>query len=467
MPLAQDAIGHEPVSIDMLHRFDKPVPRYTSYPTAPEWGEVTPNTYIQHLEQLNSKPRPLSLYFHIPFCRTMCLFCGCSVILNRKPENEERYVQYLLKEMDLVRQHLREDHVVTQLHFGGGTPTKLTTDQLARIWHHIHKLYQVDPNGELAMEIDPRTVLPDDGEKLRFLRSLGFNRVSFGVQDTNPEVQEAVKRRQTYAMSRKTFELARELEFTGINLDLIYGLPYQTVESFQETVEKIAELRPDRIALFSYARVPWLKPHQNAIPEHALPSTEEKFRIYVEARKELLAAGYVALGMDHFALPEDPLAQAYISGHLHRNFQGYTLNLAEDMLGHGITAIGQVQDGFFQNRKTLDEYYQCLDQNELPVFRGKVLSADDCLRRWVIQSLMCQFAVDKKEFARRAGQHWDSYFQQEQADVETAKADGLLTEDAQFLHVTPIGRLFVRNVAALFDHYLRNKKGSGAFSKGV
>ena len=467
MPTAHSTIGQEPVSIEMLHRFDKPVPRYTSYPTAPEWGEIEPKTYTEHLQQLNATSRPLSLYFHIPFCRTMCLFCGCSVLLNRKPENEERYVAYLLKEMELVRGHLREDHVVTQLHFGGGTPTKLTTDQLARIWHKIHELYRVDPNGELAMEIDPRTVLPDNGEKLRFLRSLGFNRVSFGVQDTNPKVQEAIKRRQSYAMSRQTFELARELEFTGINLDLIYGLPYQTEETFQDTVERIAELRPDRIALFSYARVPWLKPHQKAIPEAALPSTEEKFRIYIRARQELLAAGYVALGMDHFALPNDPLAQAYISGRLHRNFQGYTLNLAEDMVGHGITAIGQVQNGFFQNRKTLDEYYQCLDNGVLPVFRGKVLTTDDRLRRWAIQSLMCQFSVNKEEFADHAKQKWADYFKDEQPSIEAAKEEGLLTEDAQYLHVTSLGRLFVRNVAALFDYYLRHKKGCNAFSKGV
>ncbi len=455
------------VDVALLQRFDRPVPRYTSYPTAPEWGPLASEAYLDRLALLNQAPRPLSLYFHIPFCRTMCLFCGCSVLLNRKPENEERYVQYLLKEITLVSSHLRSDHTVPQLHFGGGTPTKLSMPQLETIMQTIGRSFHLTPDSELSIEIDPRTVCEDGGEKLRFLRQLGFNRVSFGVQDTDPRVQEAVRRRQTYAMTRRTYELARDIGFEGINIDLIYGLPLQTVASFHDTIEKVIEMRPDRIALFSYAKVPWLKEHQKAIADDTLPTTEEKFGIYVQARRQLTAAGYLGLGMDHFALCEDPLAQAFLAGQLHRNFQGYTLCLAEDMLGFGITSIGYCQNAYIQNCKELQSYYEALDANQLPVHRGKQLSEDDQLRRWVINKLMCQFEVDKHLFERLYGVPFGHYFGAEWPLVTQAVADQLLEDKDDKLVVTPTGRLFVRNVAAIFDRYLQCKAGQSGFSKGV
>ncbi len=422
------SLGTETIDVATLLRFDKPVPRYTSYPTAPEWHDLDPQAYAIQLEHLNTEARSLSLYFHIPFCKTMCLFCGCSVILNRRPENEQRYVTYLEKEIDLVSSKLRKDHQVTQLHFGGGTPTKLSSDLLQHLIIHIQKRFTFSPDAEISIEIDPRTVVEDQGAKLRLLRILGFNRVSFGVQDTNPQVQEAVRRRQSYAMTLQTYDLARQTGFKGVNIDLIYGLPYQTQESFQDTIEKIINMRPDRIAMFSYAKVPWLKEHQKAIPDHTLPSVEEKFAIYVQARQQLLNAGYLGLGMDHFALREDPLSIAFLQQKLHRNFQGYTLNLAEDMLGFGVTSIGYCRDAYIQNIKDLEQYYLALDAGQLPVHRGKVLSEEDQLRRWVINKLMCQFEMDRNAFEQKYGIEFDKYFAPEQASVQHAVAEGLLID---------------------------------------
>jgi oxygen-independent coproporphyrinogen-3 oxidase len=317
------------------------------------------------------------------------------------------------------------------------------------------------------MEIDPRTVHEDQGQKLALLRKLGFNRVSFGVQDTNQDVQEAIRRRQSYEMTLETYQRARQLGFEGINIDLIYGLPHQSVETFSDTIVKIIAMRPDRIALFSYARVPWLKGHQKAIPDAALPSTEEKFRIYLHARQELLKAGYVAIGMDHFALPQDSMAHAFYAGQLHRNFQGYTVNPAEDMLGFGVTAIGHCRDAYVQNLKDLDAYYASLDTERLPVHRGKVLSETDRLRRWVVNKLMCQFELDKGLFEQMYGVCFKRYFAAEQPLIQQAVADGLCTDDTHHLRATPVGRLFIRNVASIFDWYLQGQGGTGQYSKGV
>lgn len=458
--------GSESIDVELLKRFDKPVPRYTSYPTAPEWGSLTPHEYQQQLSTLKNAQAPLSLYFHVPFCKTMCLFCGCSVILNRRPENEERYVAYLLKEIDLVANHLNEGQIVRQLHFGGGTPTKLSIELLEKIMQKLRSRFQF-PNAEISIEIDPRTVFEDKGQKLRGLYDLGFNRVSFGVQDIHDDVQEAVRRRQSYEMTLTTYQLAREVGFSGINVDLIYGLPLQTADKFKDTIDKIVQMHPDRIALFSYAKIPWLKEHQKAIPDETLPSTEEKFKIYVQARQQLLAGGYLGLGMDHFALKNDPLAVAFCEGKLHRNFQGYTLNLAEDMLGFGVTSIGYCRDAYIQNIKELEPYYAALDRGELPVQRGIVLSESDRLRRWVINKLMCQFELDKDQFGKIYGVPFQRYFAAELSSIQEAIDDGLLIDKENKLVATPTGRLFIRNIASLFDWYLQQKSGVGNFSKGI
>jgi len=447
----------------LLLKYNLPAPRYTSYPTAPEWGELTEKPYIERLAKTTN---PLSLYFHIPFCKTMCLYCGCAVVLNRKPENEELYVDYLFKEIDLICSHLGKKHPVTQVHFGGGTPTKLSIPLFARLFEKINASFSIDYSQEVAIEIDPRTVLEDEGEKLKFLRKIGFNRVSFGVQDTNPKVQAAVKRNQSLEMTLQTYELAKTLGFKGINIDLIYGLPYQTTETFKETVSHILKMRPDRIALFSYAKVPWMKPHQKAIKEELLPSVEEKFKIYTEARERFVEGGYVAIGMDHFSLEEDAITCAYRNKTLQRNFQGYSVKSAEDMLSLGASSIGFLQEGYFQNLKDLPSYYKALDQNRLPIHRGLLLSSEDKLRKWVIHTLMSDFELDKQLFFTKYQKDFDSHFQV-QMRLSELEADGLLLNTPEKLSVTPKGELFIRIIAMCFDQYLRSNLPNPKFSQSI
>ncbi len=447
------------MSVLKLHKFNLPAPRYTSYPTAPEWGDLKQQTYRKKLLELPNTP--LSLYFHIPFCKTMCLYCGCSVVLNRKAENEERYVDYLMKEIELVTQ-ITGKREVWQLHFGGGTPTKLSIPLFARLFEKIRASFQIDFSKEVAIEIDPRTA---NEEKLRFLRKLGFNRVSFGVQDTNWKVQEAVKRRQSLEMTQETYYLARMLGFEAVNIDLIYGLPYQTVETFQQTVSDILEMRPDRIALFSYAKVPWLKKHQLAIKDETLPSAEEKFEIYQEARKRFVEKGYVAIGMDHFALKSDEIVKALEKKQLGRNFQGYTVLPSEEMLGFGVTSIGYVQGTYVQNIKDLPSYYMALDSDELPVQRGLVLNDEDLLRKWVIHTLMSNFAVDKREFAKRYGIDFDLHFADVQQQLADHEAEGLIINTPEKIEATKLGELLIRVVAMTFDAYIT--QGNKKFSRSI
>lgn len=450
--------------IEDLKRFNRPIPRYTSYPTAVQWGELTSRPYEEGLQKIRG--RFLSLYVHIPFCQTMCLFCGCSVILNRRPENEERYVGYLLREIDSVAAKLEERQSVRQLHFGGGTPTKLSIEQLHRVVERLRARFSFD-DPEMSIEIDPRTVYADGGQKLSALKEMGFNRVSFGVQDTDEKVQEAVRRRQSYDMTKMTFWQAKELGFSGINIDLIYGLPYQTVESFQKTADEICQLRPDRIALFSYAKVPWLKGHQLAIKDETLPSDEEKFAIYLKARERFLQEGYIPLGMDHFGLPEDPLTKAYNEGRLHRNFQGYTLQGAEEMVSFGVTAISDLANGYYQNAKELDDYYRLIDEGHLPIKRGYLLTHDDSIRRWTIRRLMCQFHVDKREFEERFKQPFNSYFCDVVGALTPFIQEGMISDNRDCLTIEGRGRLFVRNLVAPFDRYLQAEELKRRFSSAI
>ncbi len=431
-----------------LSRMNRAVPRYTSYPTALQFQAVDESLYKTHLAQLGKLP--ISLYIHLPFCRTMCLFCGCSTVLNRRPERQTLYLDWLLHEIALVSEIVQAP--ISQLHLGGGTPTSLTIPEFDLLLSSLHRSFSFEPNAELSIEIDPRTVYSDEGEKLKALKRLGFNRVSFGVQDLDPKVQEAVKRRQSEEMSRKTFEMARALAFDGINIDLIYGLPFQTLCTFTRTVDVISTWQPDRIALFSYAKVPWLKKHQNAIPEEALPSTEEKFAIYTKARQLFMERGYTAIGMDHFALDSDSLSLGYRSGKLYRNFQGYSLNLAENMIGLGMSSIGFVEHAYFQNHRELEAYGASLEARRLPIARGLVLTPEDRLRRWVIQELMCRFQVDKRQCEALFSIHFDTHFQN--SPLAPLKADGLLEETHDKLIPTPLGRLLIRLVAAAFDAYL-------------
>lgn len=443
---------NELVHVDplLLARWNRSVPRYTSYPTAPQFYPVEEKIYQEKLIAFNDSQKPLSLYFHIPFCKTMCLFCGCSVVLNRKPERQSAYLSHLLKEIELVASHFSSKRAVNQLHLGGGTPTSLTEEEFEQLMRKIEMHFTLTEDAEISIEIDPRTVFADQGRKLAQLRKLGFNRVSFGVQDLDPTVQEAIRRRQSEEMTALTYYKARELGFQGINMDLIYGLPYQTAEQFARTAEKILAFKPDRIAFYSYAKIPWLKEHQKAIPDATLPSTEEKFRIYVEARARFMQGGYTAIGMDHFALPADPMAQAYRAKTLTRNFQGYAVQLAEDMIGFGLTSIGFLEKGYFQNEKGLDAYQNRLADGHLPIVRGYLLTAEDALRREAIQSWMCHFELDKRRFGHLA-------------DVEPLKAEGWIEEQGEKWVATPTGRLFIRLVASAFDAYLTK----GHFSRAV
>ncbi len=408
----------------------------------------------ERLRAFDATPKPLSLYLHIPFCKTMCLFCGCSVVLNRRPEKQTAYLEWLHQEIALTASSFRTRRHVSQLHLGGGTPTSLSVEEFERLMQTLRASFSFEADAELSIEVDPRTVSADGGEKLRALRALGFNRVSFGVQDLDPRVQEAVKRRQSRAMTVETYERAKELGFGGINIDLIYGLPLQTAASFRETARALIELLPDRISLFSYARLPWLKKHQNAIREEDLPSPEEKIQIYLEARAAFLEAGYVPIGMDHFARPTDSLFLAYAQGTLHRNFQGYSVGLAEDILGFGMTAIGFLEGVWFQNVKSIDEYSERLKKGHLPVFRGFVLKPEDILRRWVIQRWMCSFHIDKREFQVRFGVAFDVHFAREESGIRRLCVEGLVEESGETLQATPHGQLFIRLIAAVFDQYL-------------
>ena len=438
------------VPLESYLKYDRPVPRYTSYPTAVKFHEIEESQYSQTLSQLDKKP--LSIYIHIPFCQKMCLYCGCSVILNRNEERQEKYVQALLREIKQVQGQIQNKAEVEQVHFGGGTPTNLTDQQMERIFTTLREGFTILDEAEISIEIDPRTVVPDGGRKLKFYHEIGFNRVSFGVQDTNDKVQEAVRRRQPYSMSLQTVQWARAIGFQAINVDLIYGLPFQTYETFQETAEKILSMEPDRIALFSYAKVPWLKPHQKAIRDKDLPSKQEKLAIYAHARSHFIENGYVAIGMDHFSKKDDSLSKAYVSKSLVRNFQGYSVQKGQNMLGFGVSAIGYVNGLYVANTKDLSHYQHCIDQSLLPVERGYSLNSDDHIRSWVIQKIMCNFSLDMEEFFSTFKIPFKDYFRKELAILSSFSE--LAKQQDKYIVVTELGELFVRIVASIFDkHY--------------
>lgn len=446
---------------DLLLKHHKALPRYTSYPTAPYWEALDSSAYEKALSGRVDK-QPLSLYFHIPFCKNLCLFCACSVILNRDEAKEKIYVEYLKKEIDQVVNLIGQGQKVSQVHFGGGTPTKLSLALLTDLWEKISSSFSLEEGAEIAIEIDPRTATE---EKLEGLKKLGFNRVSFGVQDLDTTVQKAIRRHQSKAVSQETFFLARALGFQGINCDLIYGLPHQTVKTFQKTVEEIILWRPDRIALFSFAYVPWLKPHQRALKEEMLPTTAEKFALYTHARTAFINAGYCAIGMDHFALPEDDLAISYQNRSLQRNFQGYTVKKAEELISFGVSSIGFTTNCYFQNAKDLPEYYAAIDKGRFPIVRGKLLTDEDRLRKWVIHTLMCQWAVDKKNFQKQFSYDFDAYFSSLKEPLNLFEQDELLINSEDKLQILPLGELFIRNIVSLFDAYLENK--TSLFSSSI
>ncbi len=449
-----------------IAKFDVPGPRYTSYPTAPVWSkEVDEGVYRDKLTALGASDKTLSLYIHIPFCQSLCSYCGCNVVVRKEDERfGDEYLKSLFVEIDLVRKYLGARKKVRQFHWGGGTPTFLSEGQAGRLYRKVQENFDIDPTGEIAIEVDARTV---GHSKIRRLRALGFNRVSIGVQDFNEDVQKEINRHQPFEMVQNLTAWCRQLEFQSVNFDLIYGLPRQTPESFGQTIDQVIGLRPDRIALYSFAYVPWLKRHQQKIDTSLLPSNDMKLDIFLTARRKFLEAGYRAIAMDHFALQEDELAKAFTQGKLYRNFMGYTVKPADEYIGLGVTSIGFLENTYVQNHKALPDYYRALEQNRLPVERGKVLTKDDQIRQWVISVLMSQFHLDKGAFEARFGTGFDRYFEQEQGHIRQCVRDGLLEESAGRIEVTELGKLFVRNVCMGFDYYLRQEGAHRKFSRTV
>ena len=457
-----------PLSIELLGRYDRPGPRYTSYPTAVEFHERFDGAaYAEHLRQASSEPgAPLSLYLHLPFCEERCTFCGCMVVITRKREIAARYLDYVRRELELVAAALGSRRRVVQYHWGGGTPTYLAVDQMESLHGDVTRHFEILPDAEVAIEVDPRVT---SVAQLEALRRMGFNRLSMGVQDFTPEVQEAVNRRQSEALTRTLFDSARRLGFESINIDLIYGLPLQTPASFGRAVDAVVSMRPDRVAVYSYAHVPWIRAHQRRIPPETLPSAPRKLELFFAAMERFLAAGYLQIGMDHFACENDEIARAAGAGTLHRNFMGYTTRPAPDQIGVGLSAIGDVGGAFAQNVKKLSTYYAALDEGRFATERGYRLDDDDRIRGHVIAELMCSFRVDRRTVEDRFGVRFAEYFATEEAELaRELTADGLVDASSDCIAVTPPGRLLVRNIAMVFDRHLRLRTaGEPVFSRTV
>ncbi len=455
------------INPDLLQRYDVAGPRYTSYPTADRFVEAFGEAdYLQALEQrrdgLGTKAYPLSLYVHIPFCESLCYYCACNKIITKHHERGAEYLRYLAREVELNIAHLGQGQVVSQLHLGGGSPTFLSDAELVELMTMLRRNFQLAPGGEYSVEIDPRTVTR---ERLAVLAEQGFNRLSFGVQDFEPAVQKAVHRIQPAEQVFDLVAAARELGFESINADLIYGLPMQTPETFERTLEQITKLRPDRIALYAYAHLPERFKPQRRIHTQDLPPAASKLVMLSSAMRVLMAAGYVYVGMDHFALPNDALAVAKRQGRLHRNFQGYSTQPDCDLIALGVSSIGRVGPTFSQNVKTLDEYYDLLNQGRLPVARGMALSRDDLVRRTVIMALMCQGSVLFESVELSHLVDFKQYFAPEMETLAHMQEQGLLTMDEFGIHVTELGWFFVRGVAMVFDKYLQTDRNRARFSK--
>jgi len=442
------------LSEELVRKFDKLGPRYTSYPTADRFHSAfTEQTYRGYLDQRagrTSNP-PLSIYIHLPFCESLCYFCACNKIITKDHERVGEYLRYLDKEMALVSSRLGNDRTTVQLHLGGGTPTFFNADELRQLMATLHKYFTFAPNAEMGVEIDPRTV---QAGTLSMLAELGFNRNSFGVQDFDPAVQQAVNRIQPLDMVEQAVAESRKANFQSINADLIYGLPKQTLESFSRTLDNLIRVSPDRIALYNYAHLPGRFKAQRLIVESDLPSAELRLQIFLMSMRRLLDAGYVYIGLDHFSKPDDELNKARLDKTLHRNFQGYTTRAECDLIGLGVSAISKVGDSYSQAVRTVSAYYQHLDGGRLPIEKGFELSKDDVLRRDIIMTLMCSAPVEVEAVNRKYGIDFNTYFAAELARLQPYEEAGLITIDPSGIRVTPKGRLFVRASGMVFDKYL-------------
>jgi oxygen-independent coproporphyrinogen III oxidase len=449
---------------------DMPGPRYTSYPTADRFVEAyTAEDQVQALQQRGTSGivgagSALSVYVHVPFCESVCYYCACNKVVTRDRSKSEPYLKALRQEIDAVAAQLGEPQVVTQLHFGGGTPTYLDDAQLDRLMGDIRRRFQLAPQGEYSIEIDPRTV---SVERLKHLQQLGFNRLSFGVQDFDPRVQQAVHRIQPYEQVADLMAASRALGFVSINVDLIYGLPRQTPASFVHTVRQVAALRPDRIAMYGYAHLPQRFKPQRRIADADLPAASDRVSMLSQAIAGFISHGYQYIGMDHFALPNDSLAVAKRQGLLHRNFQGYSTQADCDLIGLGVSAISRVGATYSQNAKTLETYYDALQRGELPTVRGMVLTRDDLVRRAVIMAIMCHGRVSYESVELAHLIDFRSYFSHELEALQDLQAEGLLQIDVDGLEVTAQGWYFVRSVAMVFDRHVQAHQARERFSRVI
>lgn len=463
--------GRLEVPKELLARYATSAPRYTSYPTAVDWEKdpelaFDPTTYGERLEAAaTARPdEPISLYTHVPYCAELCLFCGCNVQISRSAERRERYLEAVEHELRFIERTGIQRREVKQFHWGGGTPTSLDPDQLARLFESIMGRFRMAEGAEVSIEVDPRVTTTAQIERLA---SLGFNRISMGVQDFEPDVQSAIKRVQSEEMTRNVIQSARESGMKSVNIDLIYGLPHQTRDGFKRTVETTLDIAPERVALFHYAHVPWMKKHQAAMDTDAMPSAEQKLDLFADSIEAFDAAGYVYLGLDHFALPEDELSVAAADGTLHRNFMGYTTQRGREMVSLGVSSIGEVDGCYVQNIANEPEYVRDVAERGFATYRGHAMSPEDRMRRDIILELMCNGRVDKRRIEAEHGVDFDATFALELEELETPASDGLVELSSDLIKLTPIGQVLMRNVAVPFDRYLRERKARGESGKST
>ncbi len=454
------------VDKDLIQKYNKAGPRYTSYPTAPHFKDVSDDAdYREQIRENNlNSERDLSLYFHLPFCDTLCWFCACTSIVTKKRERIDEYLTYLYREIELVSAGIHPDKKVVQMHFGGGTPTYLSPEQITLLGNRIKETFTFADDAEIGCEMDPRELTE---EHIIALKEAGFNRASVGVQDFNPKVQSAINRVNSRELVREVFGWLRTHGFMSINLDLVYGLPLQNVNDFAGTLKTVLELDPDRFAVFNYAHVPWMKPHQKLIKEEQLPSPDEKIDLLSLIIETLTGAGYSYIGMDHFAKENNELAVAMRQKKLQRNFQGYSTKAGADIYSFGMSSISQLERSYSQNYKKLDTYYACLDDNNLPVEKNLYLTDDDLIRREVIMRFMCDFSLDFEAVSQNLSINFRDYFAPELKELHPFVEDSLLTLDEKGMAVTDRGELFIRNIAMTFDAYLKSPSTEARFSKTV
>lgn len=454
------------ISEDFLTRYNRPGPRYTSYPTAPVWNDqFGPGDLEQVCAESDHSRAPVSLYFHLPFCESLCLFCACNVVIQKDKHVAQPYLDFLKAEIEQFSERVSRTRSVVQYHWGGGTPTYLSPGQMEDLFNFTHERFSFSTQAEVGVEVDPRVTTR---AHLETLSRLGFNRLSMGIQDFHPEVQAAIHRIQPLELTRDLILTARTLGFDSINVDLIYGLPYQTSERFARTVEQVLQLQPNRVALFSYAHVPWLHKQQGSFAGH-LPEGIAKFDIFRTGLQQFLNAGYLYIGMDHFARQNDELAEAQRNRTLHRNFQGYTTKAGADLYGMGVSAISSIGDGYAQNFRDLQSYQSAVTSRGLATMRGYRLSHDDIIRRSVINRLLCHTIIPKRDIEREFSIDFDEYFSAEMVRLQDFCDNGLITISADEICATMLGRIFIRNVAMVFDAYLEKQQleAKPLFSKTI